>query len=319
MCLAWFVKDELLIPLLLEELPTAKEFKDAIKSLSPEQQRFASAYRKMQLASSVFGVCVIQIKPQLEALLGLPPDALDKEMKLTQDLMELFIEYQVPSDLLSYNGFSDDVATQDKIANVRDNVKSVMDVIEAEKEKQLMAEKAKTEMALEKTFQNAAEEYLDDDVRCMDYSMKSYSSASARSGQRGRAIPLMFGSSGPPPSASMMVGQQQQISMPQQQMDNFESRIRRKLAPPEAASALGLDLDSSRPDGHRAPPPSSSTKVVEGQSQKHQVTSEQRELVTAGQGDVDFTLIPQILYCSRKEWGRQCHQIYYHQDWRQLG
>ena len=67
-CLAWFVQDELLIPLLLEELPTAKEFKDAIKSLSPEQQRFARAYRKMQLASSVFGVCVIQIKPQLEAL-----------------------------------------------------------------------------------------------------------------------------------------------------------------------------------------------------------------------------------------------------------
>ena len=83
--------------MLLEELPTSKEFKDAIKSLSPEQQRFARAYRQMQLASSVFGVCVIQIKPQLEALLCLPPDALDKEMKLTQDLMELFIEYQVPS------------------------------------------------------------------------------------------------------------------------------------------------------------------------------------------------------------------------------
>ena len=148
----------MIIPLLLEELPTAKEFKDAIKSLSPEQQCFARAYRKMQLASSVFGVCVIQIKPQLEALLGLPPDALDKEMKLTQDLMELFIEYQVPSDLLSYSGFSDDVATQDKIANVRDNVKSVMDVVEAEKEKQLKVEQAKTEMATEKTVQGESHE-----------------------------------------------------------------------------------------------------------------------------------------------------------------
>ncbi|KAL7527272.1 hypothetical protein ACHAXR_001872, partial [Thalassiosira sp. AJA248-18] len=151
-------KDELLIPLLLDELPTAKEFKDAVKSLSPEQQRFARAYRKMQLASSVFGICVIQIKPQLEALLGLPPDALDKEMKLTQDLMELFIEYQVPSDLLSYNGFSEDVATEDKISNVRDNVKSVMDVVTAEKEKQLKSEQAKTEMAMEKAFQSAAYE-----------------------------------------------------------------------------------------------------------------------------------------------------------------
>ena len=132
----------MLIPLLLEELPTAKEFKDAVKSLSPEQQRFAKAYRKMQLASSVFGICVIQIKPQLEVLLGLPPDALDKEMKLTQDLQELFIEYQAPSDLLSYNGFLEDVATEDKISNVRDNVKGVMDIVSAEKEKQLKMEQA---------------------------------------------------------------------------------------------------------------------------------------------------------------------------------
>jgi len=147
-------KDELLIPLLLDELPTAKEFKDAINSISPEQQRFARAYRKMQLASSVFGICVIQIKPQLEALLGLPADALDKEMKLTQDLMELFVEFQVPSDMLSYNGFSENV--DDKISNVRGNVESVLGVINAEKEKQLKMEQAKTEMAMEKTLQRAA-------------------------------------------------------------------------------------------------------------------------------------------------------------------
>ncbi len=122
---------------MLEELPTAKEFKDAIKSLSPEQQRFAKAYRTMQLESSVFGVCVVQIKPQLEALLRLPPNALDKEMKLTQDLMELFIEYQVPSDLLSYNGTADDIAVEDQVSNVKEHVKSVMEVIEGEKEKHL--------------------------------------------------------------------------------------------------------------------------------------------------------------------------------------
>ena len=146
--------------MLLEELPTAKEFKDAVKSLSPEQQRFAKAYRKMQLSSSVFGVCVIQIKPQLEKLLGLPADALDKEMKLTQDLMELFVEYQVPSDMLSYNGFDgEDVAVQDKIASVRDNVKSVMDVINAEKEKQLKEERAKTEMAVQQTVGKAVSAY----------------------------------------------------------------------------------------------------------------------------------------------------------------
>ena len=150
-------QDEVLIPLLLEELPTAKEFKDAVKSLSPEQQRFARAYRSMQLASSVFGVCIIQVKPQLEALLGLPADALDKEMQLTQDLMELFIEYQIPSDMLSYNGAHENVSLRDILSNVKSNVKGVMDVLSSEKEKQLKSEQAKTKMALEKAVQSAVE------------------------------------------------------------------------------------------------------------------------------------------------------------------
>ena len=50
----------------------------------------------------VFGVCIIQLKPQLEKLLKLPPDALTKEIRLTQDLLSLFIDYQIPSDLLTY-------------------------------------------------------------------------------------------------------------------------------------------------------------------------------------------------------------------------
>jgi len=58
-------KDHLVIPLLLEQLPTAAAFRDAIESLSPEQQAFARAFREMALASSVFGVCVIQLKPQV--------------------------------------------------------------------------------------------------------------------------------------------------------------------------------------------------------------------------------------------------------------
>lgn len=109
-------KDDLLIPLLLEtvhiffsifwpiQIPTAKAFRDAIESLSPEQQRFAQAFRSMQLASTVFGVAVLQIKPQLEKLLKLPADSLIKEIKLSEDLLELFLKYQIPSDLLSYDG-----------------------------------------------------------------------------------------------------------------------------------------------------------------------------------------------------------------------
>ncbi|KAG7351754.1 hypothetical protein IV203_007802 [Nitzschia inconspicua] len=51
-------KDEVKVPLLLNEIPTAMEFKDAIISLSPEQQHLAKAYRLMQLQSSIVGICV---------------------------------------------------------------------------------------------------------------------------------------------------------------------------------------------------------------------------------------------------------------------
>jgi hypothetical protein len=97
-------KDLLKIPLNLETFPSAKEFRDAIQSLSPEQQRFAKAFRAMQLESTLFALCIIQIKPLLETVLNLLPDSLTKEIQLTQDLMELFIEYQIPADLLSYSG-----------------------------------------------------------------------------------------------------------------------------------------------------------------------------------------------------------------------
>ena len=161
-------KDEVLIPLLTQVLPTSQEFKDAIASLSEEQQAFCHAFRGMQLDSSVFGICIIQLKPQLELLLGLPNKALTKEIQLTQDLMSLFVEYQIPSDLVSYDDENDDeeeeidsaattrtaaattVTTTTKgsrkLAAVKAHVKTVMTAIEAEKEKQVAEEEQKAEM-----------------------------------------------------------------------------------------------------------------------------------------------------------------------------
>jgi hypothetical protein len=99
----------------------------------------------MQLESSVFGVCIIQIKPALERLLNLPDGSLTKEIQLTQDLMQLFQEYQIPSDLLSYDG--DPTLTQEeKLQYVKKCAKGVMDVIDKEKQKQLEAEKQKRDM-----------------------------------------------------------------------------------------------------------------------------------------------------------------------------
>jgi hypothetical protein len=90
----------------------------------------------MQLASTVFGVCVIQIKPALEKLLNLPNDSLTKEIQLSQDLQSLFLEYQIPSDLLSYGG--DPAASTDaKVTAVKGHVKALMDMVKKLRDEQV--------------------------------------------------------------------------------------------------------------------------------------------------------------------------------------
>ena len=140
-------KDLLTIPLMLEQLPTPKEFRDAIESLSPEQQRFAKAFRGMQLESTLFAVCVIQIKPQLERLLKLEPDSLTKEIKLTQELLSLFIEYQIPSDLLSYDGAPEAEPAQ-KLARVTEYVGKMFEMIHTSKQRELAEEREREALRL---------------------------------------------------------------------------------------------------------------------------------------------------------------------------
>jgi len=129
-------KDEYFIPILLEQIPTPKEFEKAVESLSPEQASFASSFRDMQLSGSMFAVCIVQIKPQLEKLLNLPEDSLTKEIELCENLMDLFTEYQIPSDLLSYDG-DENASTSKKIARVKHLVKSIEFIIEHEKEEEI--------------------------------------------------------------------------------------------------------------------------------------------------------------------------------------
>eukprot|EP01039_Chlorochromonas_danica_P006734 gene6734-7444_t len=124
-------KEELTIPLSMEILPNAKQFREAISSLSPEQQAFAKAFRAMQLESTLFGIVTVQIKPQLEKVLNLQPDSLTKEIKLTQDLMDLFIDYQIPADLLSFDEStkgsdgSSSVTGEERLMKVKEHVKQM--------------------------------------------------------------------------------------------------------------------------------------------------------------------------------------------------
>lgn len=124
-------KDELEIPLELATIPSAKEFKDAIESLSPQQQAFAKAFRGMQLESTLFGILSIQIKPQLEQVLNLPEDSLTKEIKLTQDLMQLFIKYQIPSDLLSYESIDSNSGFEIAAPSAKEQLEAVKAHVQA--------------------------------------------------------------------------------------------------------------------------------------------------------------------------------------------
>eukprot|EP01052_Picozoa_sp_SAG31_P034200 SAG31_NODE_3961_length_3709_cov_7.355721_2_plen_621_part_00 len=135
-------KDEVKIPLILEQIPTAAEFRDAIESLSPEQQAFCTAYRKMQLEGNVFAVAVIQLKPALERVLNLPADSLTKEIRLTQDLLDLFITHQIPSDLLSFDlgaasNADGPLRPSEKVAAVAEHVKAIQDMLHKAKTDEL--------------------------------------------------------------------------------------------------------------------------------------------------------------------------------------
>eukprot|EP01063_Lacrimia_lanifica_P017896 TRINITY_DN24879_c0_g1_i1.p1 TRINITY_DN24879_c0_g1~~TRINITY_DN24879_c0_g1_i1.p1 ORF type:complete len:965 (+),score=304.62 TRINITY_DN24879_c0_g1_i1:105-2999(+) len=130
-------EDEMRIPLDCCAIPTPKEFKDAAASLAPAQRRFAEAYRAMQLAATLFGVCVIQIKPLLERVLNLPEDALSQELKLSRDLLELIQKYDMPADLLSYQhgggGGGADVSEKERVAEVRRHVDAMLKMVQCAK------------------------------------------------------------------------------------------------------------------------------------------------------------------------------------------
>ncbi|KAI8587823.1 hypothetical protein BDZ88DRAFT_508527 [Geranomyces variabilis] len=143
-------KDDLTIALNLETLPTAQEFAEAVESLSPEQRAFAKAVRALQLQATLFALCVVEIKPQLELLLNLPEDALTKEIKLTQDLMQLFVKYQIPSDLLRYENLMTgaDAPVATRLAAVKEYVANIQSMIKDAGKEEIDEAKARAQAAV---------------------------------------------------------------------------------------------------------------------------------------------------------------------------
>lgn len=276
-------KDELNIPLMLHEIPTAKEFKDAIHSLSPEQQRFAEAFRKMQLGSSVLGISIIQIKPQLEVLLGLPSGALTKEMKLTQDLMELFVEYQVPSDLLSYDGIDDNSNHKDKVNNVRSHVEAVAGVVADAKASELKEQTMKAEMAFHSAVAESPIRATGEHSIAPGVEYWSQGEAISRerdygawSGSRpeGAVTRRLKKSKGRTPSSPNMAMMAKASALPLAAMNT--SMAEDSSAPPKMPlPASPRDVEVSEKSTHPTPMPSSSG--------------------AAPDGAIDFTAVPRLL------------------------
>lgn len=90
----------------------------------------------MQLESTLFGVCVIPIRPLLERLMNVPSGSLVKEIALNERLLELLTQYQVPSDLLSYFG-PEDAPVRSKLDYIEAQVAKLQAVVNAAKDAQL--------------------------------------------------------------------------------------------------------------------------------------------------------------------------------------
>mmetsp|Transcript_3485 Transcript_3485/g.6127 ORF Transcript_3485/g.6127 Transcript_3485/m.6127 type:complete len:922 (+) Transcript_3485:251-3016(+) len=172
-------KDCAIIPLLLEPLPSAKEFRDSIESLSPEQQEFAKAMRQMQLAGTLFAVAVVEIKPQLELLLKLDPGSLTKQIELTQNLMKLFIDYQIPCDMVTFDGAAD-ASSGDKIAAVKGHVEALLNMMSESRQKKVEEEVDRCNDDL-LTF---SQSIMDDCDKRSDSGMETFAMASGRNNNR---------------------------------------------------------------------------------------------------------------------------------------
>ena len=89
------------VPIQISKIPSLRQFKKSIQSLSNNQKDFSILMRDKTLSTSLLGVCIIQVKPQLEKLLKLPSYFLTKEIRFTYKLIKLFTQFNIPSDLLS--------------------------------------------------------------------------------------------------------------------------------------------------------------------------------------------------------------------------
>jgi hypothetical protein len=88
-----------------------------------------------------------QIKPLLEAVLNLPPDSLQHEIALSQQLLELLLDYNIPPDLLSCRPQPPASRAKVMLSEVRRNVSAMQAMITAAKQRELQEAQRAKELA----------------------------------------------------------------------------------------------------------------------------------------------------------------------------
>merc|ERR1712167_76353 len=124
----------------LEEIPTKRAFKKAVKSLSLEQERFASAMRAMKLSNTLFTVAIVQVLPQVEKILNLPRGSLNKNLEIGENIMTLLTEYNISPDLLSVD--ENELSKNNAILL---NVAKMKNVVQKAKEQEIARAKLEAE------------------------------------------------------------------------------------------------------------------------------------------------------------------------------
>jgi hypothetical protein len=169
--------------------------------------------------------------------------------------MSLFVDYQIPSDLLSFDG-PDVLEIRDKVAAVRGHVEAVLNVIEGQKKKQLQDAKA----------QYKAEAMMADDGMVDAWGEEQHQ--------------MMAGASMPQPRTAMMATVEKQHT----------KRSRRLRADPvmyEAASMMAKSFEAEEGGMDTAMESDFETNIPGSQKESlNQVTSSPL---------IDFTVIPKIL------------------------
>jgi hypothetical protein len=118
----------------------------------------------------------------------MPFDTLTKEIELTQDLMELFIKYQIPSDLLSYSTEDNVIDSQkSKIQFVQNQVKSMKAMLKSAKEKEIEDRRDEARYNQPTKRFAVAEEHYYEDEAC-DYAPEMSLASAAPHGRAKKAF-----------------------------------------------------------------------------------------------------------------------------------